>query len=148
MITRAVVLYSLGHMYANGLGVPQDYKLARHWFHKAARLGNSAAQHTLGVMYHNGRGTLQDYALATHWYRQAAEQGHADAQNNLGYMYGNGYGTPQDHIRAYAWFNLAAAQGHEKAIKSRKIVLGKMTPVQVTKAQKLSRELWGRLNKQ
>jgi len=147
VITRDVVLFSLGHMYANGLGVPQDYTLALRCFHKAARQGNSAAQNTLGLMYRNGIGTPQDYALAIHWYRRAAEQRLADAQNHLGFMYYKGLGVPQDYMRAYAWFNLAAAQGHQKARKSRQIAVGKLTPERVAEGQKLSRKLWNRLNK-
>ncbi len=54
--------YSLGNMYANGDGVPQDYAEATKWWRKAASQGIAAAQFSLGFMYYNGRGVSQDYA--------------------------------------------------------------------------------------
>jgi TPR repeat protein len=59
-------------MYGNGLGVPQDYKSARQWFHKAAEQGNANAQFNLGVMYAKGVGVPQDYVQAHMWFILAA----------------------------------------------------------------------------
>jgi TPR repeat protein len=47
---------SLGFMYGNGQGVPQDYKEAVRWFRKAAEQGNANAQCNLGVAYDSGQG--------------------------------------------------------------------------------------------
>ena len=56
----------LGFMYANGRGVPQDYKAAVKWYRLAAEQGNAEAQFYLGLMYQDGK-----------------EQGDAFAQYNL-----------------------------------------------------------------
>ncbi len=53
--------YSLGVLYDNGNGVPQDYRQARHWWEKAATQGEAKAQYNLGVLYDNGDGVPQDY---------------------------------------------------------------------------------------
>ncbi|NLK41150.1 MAG: sel1 repeat family protein, partial [Planctomycetes bacterium] len=84
---HAAAQYNLGVMYANGQGVPQDYKEAVKWFRKAAEQGDADAQFNLGLMYANGRGVPQDDKEAVKWFRKAAEQGDADAQFNLGLMY-------------------------------------------------------------
>ncbi|WP_244062436.1 tetratricopeptide repeat protein, partial [Aeromonas caviae] len=55
---------SLGSMYDNGKGVPQDYKQAVTWFRKAAEQGHAYAQFSLGSMYHEGNGVPQDYKQA------------------------------------------------------------------------------------
>ena len=81
-----------------------------------------------------------DYATALRLWRPLAEQDDAYAQGNLGVMYDKGWGVPQDYVQAHMWFNLAAAKGDADAIKSRDNVAAKMTPAQISEAQKLARE--------
>ena len=108
--------YSLGVMYDDGRGVPQDGAEAVKWYRLAAEQGYSLAQFNLGVMYaHGSRGVPQDGAEAVKWYRLAAEQGRASAQHNLGLMYQDGRGVPQDGAEAVKWYRLAAEQGHASA---------------------------------
>ena len=57
-------------------------------------------------------------------------------------MYDDGLGVARDYVQAHMWFNLAATQGHEKAQKARDAVAQRMTPTDVSKAQKLARDLW------
>ena len=59
---QGVVLaqFSLGMMYANGKGVPQDLTQAANWFRKAADQGNADAQANLGAMYAKGKGVSQE----------------------------------------------------------------------------------------
>ncbi len=114
-------------------------------YRKAAAQGVAVAQYNLAHMYDKGRGVPQDYAEAVKWYRTAAAQNHAEAQINLGFMYGNGLGVPQDYVQAHKWYNLAATslppgKDHDTATKNRDIVAKKMTPADVSKAQKLARE--------
>jgi TPR repeat protein len=54
---------NIGFMYHFGLGVPQDYKLARQWYQKAASNGNTSAQYNIGHLYKDGLGVPQDYKL-------------------------------------------------------------------------------------
>ena len=117
-----------------------DYATAlRVWRIHAAR-GDAHAQYNLGAMYDEGKGVPQDYAKAIQWYRFSVEQGFANAQYNLGALNYRGEGVPQDDVMAHKWFSLAAAQGVEAARKHRDIVAEKMTPADISKAQKLARE--------
>ncbi len=136
---------NLGLMYDRGLGVTQDYAEAVKWYRKAAEQGFARAQSNLGFMYRKGRGVPQDDAEAVGWWCKAAEQGNAGAQNNLGVMYDKGLGVPQDYAQAHMWYNLAASrfppgEDHDDAVKNRDLVAEKMTPAQISEAQKLARE--------
>ncbi len=137
--------HNLGVMYNTGRGVPQDYAKAVKWFRKAAEQGDGGGQYNLGNMYSDGNGVPQDYAAAVKWFRKAAEQGYTLAQTNLGFMYHLGRGVPQDYAQAHMWYNLAASrsppgEGHDRAVKNRDIVARRMTPAQISEAQKLARE--------
>ncbi len=88
-----------------------------------------------------------DYATAIREWRPLAEQGNADAQFFLGFMYYKGRGVPQDYAQAHMWYNLAASKsppGEDRdiSVKIRDIVAERMTPAQISEAQKLARE-WG-----
>jgi TPR repeat protein len=107
--------YSLGVMYGNGRGLPQDYSEAVKWFRRAADQGQATSQYNLGVMYGKGQGAPQDYAEAAKWFRKAAEQGKTSAQYNLAYVYSIGQGVPQDYAEAAKWYRKAAEQGDADA---------------------------------
>ena len=106
---------SLGALYFNGQGVPQDYAQATVWWRKAAEQGYALAQYNLGILYFNGQGVPLDYAQAAAWNRKSAEQGNALAQYNLGLDYLRGQGVPQDYAQSAAWFRKAAEQGYAEA---------------------------------
>ena len=74
------------------------------------------------------------------WWTLAAEQGNADAQNNLGVMYGAGRGVLKDYVYAHMWGNIAATNGNKMGTKLRDFVEKKMTPADISAAQKLARE--------
>jgi TPR repeat protein len=136
--------YDLGAMYFHGPSVPQNYAEAVRWYRKSGEQGDARAQSSLGLIYQDGRGVPQDYAEAVRWYRRAAEQGITDAQYNLGSSYANGQGVPQDYVEAHMWFNLAASRASGDDQKefgdARELVAGKMTPAQITEAQRRARE--------
>ena len=122
-----------------------DYATALRELRPLAEQGVAEAQLNLALMYANGRGVPQDYAEAMKWYRKAAEQGHAEAQVNLGIMYQNGKGVPQDYVQAHLWYNIAASrfppgENRDTAVNNRDDVAKKMTPAQISEAQKLARE--------
>jgi len=128
--------YNLGVSYERGLGVPQNYVEAVKWYRLAAEQGVPMAQNNLGVMYDLGKGVPQDYVEALKLYRLSAEQRHVPAQNNLGGMYFKGKGVPQDNVTSHMWFNIAAASGDEKGQKSRELIAEKMTPAEISEAQR------------
>jgi len=63
---------NLGLIYADGLGVPQNYATAVKWYRKAAEQGHAIAQSNLGVMYRDGEGVSRDYVEAHKWFSLAA----------------------------------------------------------------------------
>ncbi len=117
-----------------------DYPAALRELSPLAEQGNAEAQFMLGEMYGLGQGVAPDEPQAMAWYRKAAEQGNVRAQYNLGFMYYLGLPGPPDYVQTYMWYNLAAAQGYKHAAETRRILEKVMTPDQVAKAQKLTRE--------
>lgn len=132
--------FSLGAMYAEGLGVVKDDAQAVRWYQRAAEQGLADAQFTLGLRYEDGRGVPKDDAQAVHWYRRAAEQGHARAQVRLGLMYAEGRGVPRDEQQAYFWWLLAAARGDAAAAKIRDLFETRLTAQQRAAAQAQARQ--------
>ena len=119
----------------HGEGVPEDEGGA---LRLAADQG-LVAQNNLGWMYDNGEGVPEDDAEAAGWLRLAADQGHAGAQHNLGVMYANGEGVLQDNVTAHMWFNIAGANGAEFGRDNREKIERKMTPADISEAQKRAR---------
>ena len=70
----AAAQVQLGFMYAEGLGVAQDYLEAVRWTRLAVEQGNPRAQNNLGASYAFGFGVPQDDAEAVRCYRLSAEQ--------------------------------------------------------------------------
>ena len=125
---------------------------------KAAEQGDTRARYNLGHIYDKGEGVPENDREAVKWFRKAAEQGHALAQFNLGLMYAKSDGVGKDYVKAYAWANLAAAQGgdrpvmsqewfeeEEKSVPFKDWLRKRMSAKQVAEAQKLSAELFKRI---
>ena len=102
---------TLGIMYGNGDGVPQNDKIAVYWYAKAAEQGHAKAQYHLGLSYSYGQGVPQNDKTAVKWYAKAAAQGLAGAQNSLGGMYQDGDGVLEDDNTAVKWYTKSAEQG-------------------------------------
>ena len=81
-----------------------------------------------------------DYATALKEWRPLAEHGDAGAQYILGVLYATGQGVPQDDVQAHMWVSLADAQGYKLARRARDELARRMTPAQITEAQRLARE--------
>ncbi len=64
--------YTLGLMYEQGQGLPQDYQQAVKWLSRAAVQGVPQAQFELGTLYARGLGVPQDYVVAHAWINLAA----------------------------------------------------------------------------
>ena len=117
-----------------------DYATALEEWRPLAANGNARAQYNIGFMYEEGRGVPLDPVESAKWYRKAAEQGYAAAQRSLGLKYELGLGVPQDQVLAHMWYTVAAAGGDKFSAKARDDFAKRMTPSQITKAQKLARE--------
>ena len=143
---------------AGGVAIAQDYDAGL----KAAQAGDFQtalkewppirgtpdAQYNLGWMYANGEGVPEDDAEADALVpagrrsggrrRPAQPPRPADVQHNLGVMY-NGEGVLQDNVTAHMWFNIAGANGAEDGRDNREIIERKMTPADISEAQKRAR---------
>lgn len=64
----------VGFMYANGLGLPQNYELAVRWLRDAADRGAPTAEFLLGDLYDRGLGVKRDFVQAEIWLTLAAAQ--------------------------------------------------------------------------
>jgi len=131
---------NLGFMYAKGKGVPQNDKTAVKWYTLAAEQRNAYAQKNLGALYAKGKGVPQNDKTAVKWYKLSAEQGDARAQFLLGMMYLLGRGVKRDIVYASMWTNLSILNGNEIGAKIRNIIAKRMTPADISTAQKLARE--------
>ena len=141
--------FNLALLYHHGVGTPQDSRYAIYWFTKAAQQGHVNAQYKLGSLYHYGYGEkvqLQDSNRAVYWLTKAAEQGLAQAQYSLGHMYEYGDEAPQDYKQAFFWYTKAAEQGHYFAKENRDKMLEMMSQSQIEEVQKLSKELYEKIN--
>jgi uncharacterized protein len=103
--------FSLGVMYREGQGVPQNNAQAVGWYQKAAERGYAKAQISLALMYSRGQGVPKDESIAADWLRKAAEQGDATAQFLLGIKYTTGNGVMRDAAQGAKWYLKAAEQG-------------------------------------
>ena len=141
---HATAQNNLGRMHADGEGVPQNDIEAVDWYRKAAMQGDATAQKNLGVMYDQGRGVQEDDAEAVAWYRKAATQGDATAQYNLGVSCATGEGVPQNDVEAHMWLNLAASRSigaeREQTVTARDALAARMTPADLSEAQRLAQE--------
>ena len=117
-----------------------DYATALRLWRPLAIQGNMQAQTDLGVMYKHGKGVPKDSNTAVKWFTLAAEQGHYWAQFHLGLMYVEGRGVTQDYARAHMWWNIAISNGLEDAVTERDELAKRMTPADISAAQKLARE--------
>lgn len=116
---NSIAQYRLGIIHYNGQGVPEDEKLAIHWWKQAAAQGNADAMYQLGSAYLYGSKASgfvpdPDREAAT-WYFQAASAGHADAQYHLGLLFLAGKGVIENRQEAARWLRKAAAQKHPEA---------------------------------
>ena len=92
---------SMGNLYYNGQGVPQNNAEAFRWYRLSAQQGNVDGQGNLGWMFEYGLGVAQDFSRAAKWYKRAADQGDGWAQNSLGVLYYHGQGVQKDFGQAF-----------------------------------------------
>lgn len=102
-----VGMRNVGYLYALGIGVPKDKKLAAEWYEMAALKGNARAQCNLGVLYEYGHGVPQSYERAAYWFRRSAENGYSRGQTNLGVLLVQGKGVEKNPMAAAYWFSMS-----------------------------------------
>jgi len=96
---------TLGQMYENGEGVPQDYELAAHWYRKAADHtidlgGAGVGANSLVQLYQDGYATPQDYVFV---YLGYAYVGYTDGMEDVAQkMNVSQIADAQRRVRAWA----------------------------------------------
>jgi putative methionine-R-sulfoxide reductase with GAF domain len=127
--------YEMALRYADGEGVPQNYRDAMAWFAKAAANGNDNAQWRLGLGYIEGIGVPHDERKAVVWFKRAANHGNIRAQNALSDLYLSGRGVPRDFVRAYTWANIATGLREDDNYRLR-VIGSRMTEAQIEDAHR------------
>ena len=134
----------IGHLYSGGQGVTLSNKIAFKWYIKAAEQGYAPAQKSVGMSYANGDGVTEDDKKAVKWLIKSAEQGYDWSQFFLARMYEDGEGVLTNYVQAYMWYGLSLYTSpnsdfafHAKQLK--KLLVKKMTPADISKAQDMSR---------
>ena len=84
----AVAQLSLGAMYRQGQGVPQEDTEAVKSYRRAAQQGDADAQNMLGLMYAEGQGLPQDYIQSYMWFDLAGAQGSEKARQTQDFVAG------------------------------------------------------------
>ena len=105
----------IGEIYAEGLGVAQDFGKAADAYAKAADLGDPNAQFSLALMVAEGLGVKRDLRIAANLFEKSAESGNPAAQYNLALIYLAGKGRSTDEAKAAEWMQKAAAAGNPQA---------------------------------
>ncbi|NNM88919.1 MAG: hypothetical protein HKL95_10425 [Phycisphaerae bacterium] len=113
---------NIGYDYYVGKGLPQNYKLAVHWFRKAAYAGDANAMNNMGYCYLRGNGVSAWDYKAIEWFSEAAKKGNRNAMLNMGELYGqakiDGVAIAYSKIditKALVWYRKAAALGSANA---------------------------------
>ncbi|MEZ5818636.1 MAG: tetratricopeptide repeat protein [Hyphomicrobiaceae bacterium] len=101
----------VARIHAEGLGVPQNAKLAAQWYARGAELGDPEAALGLGTLYARGEGVAQDYGKAAEFFEKAAAKGHAEAAYNLALLFLAGKGKPELPRRGFMLMEYAADKG-------------------------------------
>ncbi len=108
--------------------------------------GQSTPSQGGAELFPNPRGGKKRWERCVWMLKNWAEwtSGHGQTET-VGPSDGKGQGIPQDYVQAHMWFNLAASRlppgtSRDKAVKNRDVLAAKMTPADVSKAQRLARE--------
>lgn len=101
----------LGHMYAEGWGVPVGRDLAAQWLKKAADQGRRDARLDLARLYLGEWSYDSDMPQAIAWLEQAADRSQDEgAMIELGLIYDAGLGVRADPGKAAQWYERALDQ--------------------------------------
>lgn len=127
--------YTLGWLYADGIGVERDPRRAAELFLSAGIKGFAKAQYNLGLIYRDGLGAPADEQLSLFWFKQAAERGHAAAEDQLGDRCLSGLGMAKDEVEALKWSILAAQQEIASSQRRRFDLAASLPQGEITEAE-------------
>ena len=111
------MLYTLGVLYAEGIGGEADTNQALYLLERAAANGVGEAYKYLADAYIEGRIVEKDIERAMHHYRCAAEHGMSNAYELIGDLYCEGVLVERDIAMAIELYDLAAKEGDGDAAR-------------------------------
>ena len=131
-------VHSLGNLYYEGRGVPQDLAKARSLFETSARMGHTFSMNTLGRMYQRGEAVATDLGMTRRYWSESAARGDLYGVNNMGFVYLEGIDGEKDTSKAIEYFKRASELGHPEAPNNigRLYALGLGVPVDYAEARK------------
>lgn len=103
------VLDAIGLLFHNGLGVAQDFKIARYLFIKSAFCASDGC-YMLGLMYFKGEGVKQNYDRARFYFEQVRGQHPYQTYALLGFLYESGYGGEPELEKALELYMAGTAE--------------------------------------
>ena len=109
---NAYVMFRLGRLYANGIGVARDDTEAVRWYRMGASAGNLNATTALAMALIEGRGATKDEQEGLRLLRGAAEGDNHEALHWLGVILGQGKLVSKDTGEATRLLTRAAEAGH------------------------------------
>ncbi|MGH8291488.1 MAG: tetratricopeptide repeat protein [Steroidobacteraceae bacterium] len=100
--------FTLGSLYAAGLGVPRSASNAFRWYLWSAERGDRFAQREVANAYLNGEGTRRDTRQATYWFRIGiAPQELARSYYDLAQTYARGHLAPVNSSKSNYYLDQA-----------------------------------------
>ncbi|MCC6919216.1 MAG: sel1 repeat family protein [Alphaproteobacteria bacterium] len=128
--------YTMGKLYADGVGVEKDERRAAELYLSASIKGFAKAQYNLGKVYRDGTGMRKDESLSLFWFSEAAERGHGRAQDRMAERCLTGRGVPKDEIEALKWSILASRQGVSEADRRRFELSARLPDATIAEAER------------
>jgi TPR repeat protein len=102
--------YDVGMYYEDGIGVPQSYETAFHYYECAAFQGHSMGLCKLGEFYAEGLGVERSYESAFRYYEAAAKMENTKALVCIGKLYEEGKGVKKSIKKALQHYQQGADQ--------------------------------------
>lgn len=113
---NAILFLARGYT-TGAFGGNVDFKLAKKWYKKGARLGSVLCCYQLAILHRRGDGTPVSNEKGASYFRRGADKGDTESEYSLGLCYCKGEGIPKSFEMARWWSEKAAAKGHEQATK-------------------------------
>lgn len=129
---------ALGLLYADGLGVEKNYRLAAACFNKAAEQEDAEALHNLALLYLKGEGVRRNIQKAMLFFERAARLGVMASRTWLGLLHAQGDTGKVDLVEASKWFIAAGAD--PAAQKNLAQAVSMMKRPEIAQAKRLTKE--------
>lgn len=108
--------YTLGHLYAAGLGAPRNAGTAFRWYLWAAKRGDRFAQRQVANAYLNGDGVRRNAAEAAYWFRIGIAPWQLAVMNDsLSRTYARGHLAPVNQSKSAYYLQQSVTELRELA---------------------------------